>query len=88
MSDRLEAVRLNASLQQIWIKRAIAFIVDSIVISIIFVVASVIFAALLFPVSIASLNIFTGLSAGVSTILSPIIVYGYYTFFEGSFKVQ
>jgi uncharacterized RDD family membrane protein YckC len=86
MSDRLEAVRSNASLQQLWIKRVLAFIVDLIVIGIIFVIVSIIFTALLFPVSIASFDIFTGLSAGVSTILSPLIVYGYYTFFEGSFN--
>lgn len=86
MSDRLEAVRSNASLQQLWIKRVIAFIVDSIVIGIIFVIVSVIFTALLLPVRFASFDILTGLSAGVSTILSPLIVYGYYTFFEGSFN--
>ncbi len=86
MSDRLEAVRSNASLQQLWIKRVIAFIVDSIIIGIIFVVVSIIFAALLLPVRVVSFDIFTGLSAGFSTILSLLIVYGYYTFFEGSFN--
>ena len=86
MSDRLEAVRLNASLQNLWIKRVVAFIVDSIIVGIIFFVVSVIFTVLLLPVRLVTIDLFTGLSAGVSTILSPLIVYGYYTFFEGSFS--
>lgn len=86
MSDRLEAVRLNASLQNLWIKRVVAFIVDSIIIEIIFVIVSIVFTVLLLPVRLVPVDIFTGLSAGVSTIFSPLIVYGYYTFFEGSFS--
>lgn len=84
MSDRLEAVRLNKALQKLWIKRVIAFIVDSIIIGIIFIIISIIFAVLLFPFRLVTADIFTGFSAGVSMILSPLIVYGYYTFFEGS----
>jgi len=86
VSDRLEAVRLNASLQNLWIKRVIAFIVDSIIVGIIFVIVSIIFTVLLLPVRLVTVDAFTGLSAGVSSILSPLIVYGYYTFFEGSFS--
>ena len=86
MSDRLEAVRLNPALQNLWIKRVIAFIVDSIIIGIIFVITSIIFAVLLLPVRLITVDIFTGLFAGVSTILSPLIVYGYYTIFEGSYN--
>jgi len=86
VSDRLEAVRLNASLQNLWIKRVVAFIVDSIIVGIIFVIVSIIFTVLLLPVRLVTVDVFTGLSAGVSTILGPLIVYGYYTFFEGSFS--
>ena len=86
MSDRLEAVRLNASLQNLWIKRVVAFIVDSIIVGIILVIVSIIFTVLLLPVRLVTVDAFTGFSAGVSTILSPLIVYGYYTFFEGSFS--
>jgi uncharacterized RDD family membrane protein YckC len=86
VSDRLEAVRSNASLQNLWIRRVIAFIVDSIIVGIIFAIVSIIFTVLLLPVSLMTANLLTGLSAGVSTLLSPIIVYGYYTFFEGSFN--
>jgi len=86
VSDRLEAVKLNASLQNLWIKRVIAFIVDSIIVGIIFVIVSIIFTVLLLPVRLVTVDAFTGLSAGVSSILSPLIVYGYYTFFEGSFS--
>jgi uncharacterized RDD family membrane protein YckC len=84
MSNRFEAVRANPSLQSLWIKRAIAFVVDSLIIGIIFVNANIILALLPLPARLFDVTVFTGLFSGVSTILSLIIVYGYYTFFEGS----
>ncbi len=86
MSNRFEAVRLNSSLQNLWIKRVIAFVVDSLIIGIIFVIVSIILAVLLLPTRLFDVTVFTGLFSGVSTILSLIIVYGYYTFFEGSYS--
>ncbi len=61
-----------------------AFVVDSLIVGIIFVVVTIILALLLLPVHLLDVTVFTGLFSGVSTILSLIIVYGYYTFFEGS----
>jgi uncharacterized RDD family membrane protein YckC len=84
MVNRFEAVRSNPSLQNLWIKRIIAFVVDSLIIGIIFVIANIILALLLLPARLFDATVFTGLFNGVSTILSLIIVYGYYTFFEGS----
>ncbi len=84
MLNRLEAMRSNPSLQNLWIKRAIAFVVDSLIIGIIFVIANIILALALLPARLFDVSTFTGLFSGFSTILSLIIVYGYYTFFEGS----
>ena len=86
MSNRFEAVRSNPSLQNLWIKRVIAFVVDSLIIGIIFVIANIILALLLLPTRLFDVTVFTGLFSGVSAILSLIIVYGYYTFFEGSYS--
>jgi uncharacterized RDD family membrane protein YckC len=86
MSNRFESVQSSQSLQTLWIKRAVAFVVDSLIIGIIFVVVSIILALVLLPTRLFDVNVFTGLFAGGSTVLSLIVVYGYYTFFEGSYS--
>ena len=62
-----------------------AFVIDSILLLIILVVLNAVLAlALLVPSLVFSFDLFGGLFSGFSTLLGLVIVWGYYTLFEGA----
>ena len=85
MQRRFEDVRTNTTLQNLWMRRAIAFIIDSLILLVIFAVLSVILAIiLLVPVLVLNWNTYGGFFSGFSAIFGLIIVWGYYVALEGS----
>jgi uncharacterized RDD family membrane protein YckC len=85
MQRRFEVVRANSSLQNLWTRRAIAFVIDSLILLIVFVVLNAVLAIVLFlPLLVFNTNAFGGLFSGVSAIFGLIVVWGYYVAFEGS----
>ena len=85
MRRRFEEIRASGSLQNLWMRRVVAFVIDSIILLIILAIVNAVLAlVLLVPSLIFSFNLFGGFFSGFSTLLSLIIVWGYYTLFEGS----
>ncbi len=63
----------------------IAFIIDSIILLIVLAIVNAVLAlALLVPSLIFSFDLFGGLFSGFSTLVGLVIVWGYYTLFEGA----
>jgi uncharacterized RDD family membrane protein YckC len=85
MQRRFEAVRTNTSLQNLWMRRAIAFIIDSLILLVVFIVLSAVLAIVLFlPVLVLNLDAYGGFFSGFSAIFGLVIVWGYYVALEGS----
>ena len=85
MQRRFEAVRANSALQNLWTRRAIAFVIDSLILLVVFVVLNaVLTTVLLLPLLVFNENAFGGLFSGFSAIFGLIIVWGYYVALEGS----
>jgi uncharacterized RDD family membrane protein YckC len=85
MPRRFEAVRANSALQNLWTRRAIAFVIDSLILLVVFVVLNAVLAIVLFlPLLVFNVNGFGGLFSGFSAIFGLIIVWGYYVALEGS----
>ena len=85
MQRRFEVVRANSALQNLWTRRAIAFVIDSLILLVVFVVLNAVLAIVLFlPVLVFNVNTFGGLFSGFSVIFGLIIVWGYYVALEGS----
>lgn len=85
MRRRYEEILASSTLQNLWIRRVIAFIIDSIILLVVLAVVSAVLAlALLVPSLIFSFDIYGGLFSGFSALLGLVIVWGYYTLFEGS----
>jgi len=84
MLRRFEAVRTNTSLQNLWTRRAIAFIIDSLILLVVLAVLSVVLAIILAPVLVFSWDAYSGFFSGFSAIFGLIIVWGYYVALEGS----
>ena len=85
MQRRFEVVRANTALQNLWTRRVIAFVIDSLILLIVFVVLNAVLALVLFvPLLVFNVNAFGGLFSGFSAIFGLIIVWGYYVALEGS----
>ncbi len=85
MRRRFEEIRASSSLQNLWLRRVIAFIIDSIILLVVLAILNALLAlVLLVPSFVFSFNLFGGLFSGFSTLLGLIVVWGYYTLFEGS----
>ncbi|MGZ4932878.1 MAG: RDD family protein [Halobacteriota archaeon] len=85
MRRRFEEIRASSSLQNLWMRRVIAFIIDSIILLVALAIVNAVLAlALLVPSLIFSFDLFGGLFSGFSVLLGLLIVWGYYTLFEGS----
>jgi uncharacterized RDD family membrane protein YckC len=85
MQRRLDAVRTNSALQNLWTRRAIAFVIDSLVLLVVFVALNAVLAIVLFlPLLVFNVNAFGGLFSGFSAIFGLVIVWGYYVAMEGS----
>jgi len=85
MDRRFDVILATTALQNLWIRRVIAFIVDSLILLLIFaVVYAVLAIVLLVPALVFNLNLFGGLFSGFSIVFGLLVVWGYYTAFEGS----
>lgn len=85
MQRRFEVVRANNALKNLWTRRAIAFVIDSLILLVVFVVLNAALAIVLFvPLLVFNISAFGGLFSGFSVIFGLIIVWGYYVAFEGS----
>jgi len=85
MQRRFEVIRANSTLQNLWTRRAIAFVIDSLILLVVFVVLNAVLAIILFlPLLVFNVNAFGGLFSGFSVIFGLIIVWGYYVALEGS----
>ncbi|HYA32984.1 MAG TPA: RDD family protein [Candidatus Bathyarchaeia archaeon] len=85
MQRRFEAVRINSTLQNLWTRRAIAFVIDSIILLIVFVILNAVLALVLFvPLLVFNVNAFGGVFSGFSALFGVIVVWGYYVALEGS----
>jgi uncharacterized RDD family membrane protein YckC len=84
MQRRFEAVRTNTTLQNLWTRRVIAFIVDSLILLVVLAVLSAVLAIILVPVLVFSWDAYSGFFSGFSTIFGLVIVWGYYIALEGS----
>ena len=85
MQRRFEAVRTNSALQNLWIRRAIAFAIDSLVLLVVFAAFNAVLAvALLFPLFVLNVNALSGFFSGFSAAFGIVVVWGYYVAFEGS----
>jgi uncharacterized RDD family membrane protein YckC len=84
MLRRFEAVRTNTSLQNLWTRRAIAFIIDSLILLVVLAVLSAVLAIILAPVLVFSWDAYSGFFSGFSAIFGLVIVWGYYVALEGS----
>jgi len=85
MQRRFEAVRTNTTLQNLWTRRVIAFIIDSLILLIVFAVLNAVLAIiLLVPLLVLNLDAYGGFFSGFSAIFGLVIVWGYYVALEGS----
>jgi uncharacterized RDD family membrane protein YckC len=85
MERRFEAVRATTTLKNLWTRRVIAFVIDSLILLIVFVVLNAMLAIVFFlPVLVLNLNAYGGFFSGFSVIFGLIIVWGYYVALEGS----
>ncbi len=85
MRRRFEEIRASRSLQNLWIRRVIAFMIDSVILLIVLAILNAVLAlALVVPSVIFSFDLFGGLFSGFSALLGLVIVWGYYTLFEGA----
>jgi len=85
MDRRFDVVLANTALQNLWMRRVIAFIVDSLILLLVFtVVYAVLAIVLLVPSLVFNFNLLGGLFSGFSIVFGLLIVWGYYTAFEGS----
>ena len=85
MQRRFEAVRTNTTLQNLWTRRVIAFIIDSLILLIVFAVLNAVLAIiLLVPLLVLNLDAYGGFFSGFSAIFGLFIVWGYYVALEGS----
>jgi len=84
MLRRFEAVRTNTSLQNLWTRRAIAFIIDSLILLVVLAVLSAVLTIILAPVLVFSWDAYSGFFSGFSAIFGLVIVWGYYVALEGS----
>ncbi len=85
MRRRFEEIQASSALQNLWIRRVIAYVIDSVILLIILAIVNAFLALiLLVPSLIFSFDIFGGLFSGFSALLGLVIIWGYYTLFEGS----
>jgi hypothetical protein len=85
MQRRFEVVRTNRALQNLWTRRTIAFVIDSLILLVVFTVLNAVLAIVLFlPFLVFNVNVFGGFFSGFSAIFGLIIVWGYYVALEGS----
>ncbi len=85
MRRRFEEIRASRSLQNLWIRRVIAFIIDSVILLVVLAIVNAVLAlVLVVPSLIFSFDLFGGLFSGFSTLFGLVIVWGYYTLFEGA----
>lgn len=84
MQRRYEAVRATATLKNLWTRRVIAFIIDSLILLVLLAVLSAVLAIILVPVLVFSWDAYGGFFSGFSAIFGLIIVWGYYVALEGS----
>ena len=85
MRRRFEEIQASSALQNLWIRRVIAYVIDSVILLIILAIMNAFLALiLLVPSLIFSFDIFGGLFSGFSALLGLVIIWGYYTLFEGS----
>ncbi|MGZ5502711.1 MAG: hypothetical protein ACXW1O_05655 [Halobacteriota archaeon] len=77
MQRRFEAVRTNTTLQNLWTRRVIAFIIDSLILLIVFAVLNAVLAiVLLVPLLVLNLDAYGGFFSGFSAIFGLFIVWG------------
>jgi uncharacterized RDD family membrane protein YckC len=85
MDRRFDVILATSALQNLWIRRVIAFVVDSLILLLVFaVIYAVLAIVLLVPALVFNFNLFGGLFSGFSIVFGLLIVWGYYTAFEGS----
>ena len=85
MDRRFDVILATSALQNLWVRRVIAFIVDSLILLLVFALVYAILAiVLLVPSLVFNFNLFGGLFSGFSVVFGLLIVWGYYTGFEGS----
>lgn len=84
MLRRFEAVRTNTTLQNLWTRRVIAFIIDSLILLVVLAVLSAVLAIILVPVLVFSWDAYGGFFSGFSALFGIVIVWGYYVALEGS----
>jgi len=85
MQRTFEVVRASSALQNLWTRPAIAFVIDSLILVVVFVALNAVLAIVLFvPLLVFNVNAFGGLFSGFSAIFGLIIVWGYYVVLEGS----
>jgi uncharacterized RDD family membrane protein YckC len=85
MRRRFAAVRTNTALQNLWIRRVIAFAIDSLVLLVVYAAFNAVLAiALLVPLFILNMNAFGGLFSGFWAIFGIVVVWAYYVALEGS----
>jgi len=85
MRRRYEEIQASSALQNLWIRRVIAYVIDSVILLIVLAIVNAFLALiLLVPSLIFSFNVFGGVFSGFSALLGLVIIWGYYTLFEGS----
>ncbi|MGZ7182365.1 MAG: RDD family protein [Halobacteriota archaeon] len=85
MRRRYEEIQASSALQNLWIRRVIAYVIDSVILLIVLAIVNAFLALiLLVPSLIFSFDVFGGVFSGFSALLGLVIIWGYYTLFEGS----
>ena len=85
MRRRFEVIRTNSALQNLWTRRAIAFVIDSLVLLVVFAALNAVLAVvLLLPLFVLNVNAFSGLFSGFWSVFGLVVVWGYYVALEGS----
>lgn len=85
MRRRFDAVRTNSALQNLWTRRAIAFVIDSLVLLVVFAAFNTVLAiVLLLPLFVLNVNAFSWLFSGFWAVFGLVVVWGYYVALEGS----
>ncbi|MGZ4916144.1 MAG: RDD family protein [Halobacteriota archaeon] len=85
MRRRYEEIQASSALQNLWIRRVLAYVIDSVILLIVLAIVNAFLALiLLVPSLIFSFDVFGGVFSGFSALLGLAIIWGYYTLFEGS----
>ncbi|MGZ4940554.1 MAG: RDD family protein [Halobacteriota archaeon] len=85
MRRRYEEIQASSALQNLWIRRVIAYVIDSVILLIVLAIVNAFLALiLLVPSLIFSFDVFGGVFSGFSALLGLVIIWGYYTLSEGS----